>query len=141
MNKYKIGDVVKINPFGDCPTHYCKIERFETKDMSFILPISNKEVKTEMISAMGKWYSKEANCVSGTGFDVLYIQPANEKDLNEAIENYNLKNQDNDLWYAARENYAADYPNGFKEEDFIKEFKRLSTDGKHPWDCKCILHV
>ena len=23
---------------------------------------------------------------------------------------------------------------------FEKELRRLTTDGKHPWDCKCMLH-
>ena len=87
---------------------------------------------------MGKWYSKEANCVSGTGFDVRYIRLAEEKDWLEAKGNFELKNQNNDLFYAAWDNYTANERGSWM--DFINEFKRLMTDGPHPYDCKCIIH-
>lgn len=124
---FKIGDIVSIMPFGECPIHYCRIEKFELNSIG-------------IISAIGKWYSKEANCVSDTGFDINYIDDANEADLNEAVENYKLKNSNNNLWYAARENFFTEEKN-VTELDFIAEFKRLMTDGEHPFDCKCIIHV
>jgi hypothetical protein len=69
-NGFKIGDVVEIEPFGDCPTHRCHIEYFKETGGA--------------IFAMGDWFSDEpkprGNCVQDTGFDVRYIRMAeNEK--------------------------------------------------------------
>lgn len=74
VKKFKKGDIVAVEPFGDCPTHYCQIKFFKTWD-----------IKPSPLFAMGKWYSKEGNCVSETGFDVNYIRQSTKKDLQEAI--------------------------------------------------------
>ena len=124
MNKYKIGDIVVSKPFGECPLHYCKIESFKTWDNDLIT------------FAMGDWYSIFGNCVKGTGFDVNYIETADEKDLFEAKRIFKLKNDNNDAWY----NFFGDYPLG-NIQGFELELNRLNNDGPHPWDCKCILHV
>lgn len=57
------------------------------------------------------------------------------------MDSFTIKNQNNNLWYAARENFFGDYGSKQSELDFVKEFKRLMTDGEHPFDCKCIIHV
>ena len=30
---------------------------------------------------------------------------------------------------------------GTLDEEFKKEITRLTSDGKHPWDCKCLIHA
>ena len=73
-NNFKVNDVVCVSPFGETPFHYCKIEYFK-----------EWEVKPSPVFAMGKWYSKKGNCMSGTGFDVNYISKANKWDLIKAM--------------------------------------------------------
>lgn len=78
-NGFKIGDIVCINPYGECPTHYCQIESFEN-------------IENLMVSARGKWYSKRGNCIAGTGFDVNYIKQSFQEHLDEAIKAYRNRN-------------------------------------------------
>ncbi len=78
-NNLKIGDIVSIEPFGDSPTHYCKIKHFQDcKELSAVF-------------AMGDWYSKKGNRIIGTGFDVNYTKQSNSLDLQLAINSHEEK--------------------------------------------------
>jgi len=71
-NHLRVGDVVAVEPHGDCPTHYCRITSF-------------KHVMGLMF-AMGDWYSKKGNYVKSTGFDINVVRKATELDLAEIQE-------------------------------------------------------
>jgi hypothetical protein len=77
-NPFKINDIVCIEPFGECPTHYCRIDHFYSWPNDEYSPIF----------AMGTWYSKSGNCLP-SGFDAKYCRLATEQDLNEAIASKN----------------------------------------------------
>lgn len=59
-------------------------------------------------------------------------------DINDLLNNQELKEtfREVDYQYLLSKGNA-----GTLDEEFEKEIIRLTTDGKHPWDCKCLIHA